>query len=75
MRIPLQHEFTTSLQSAVIVLVLMHPPLLQVAGVHGDISQTQRSRAVEQFKSGEVPLLVATGGQNSLLSLQCLVNA
>ena len=28
--------------------------------VHGDISQAQRTAAVESFKSGEVPLLVAT---------------
>ena len=30
------------------------------AAVHGDISQGQRTAAVEAFKSGEVPLLVAT---------------
>jgi len=28
--------------------------------IHGDISQAQRTAAVEQFKSGKVPLLVAT---------------
>jgi ATP-dependent RNA helicase DBP3 len=28
--------------------------------IHGDISQGQRTSAVEKFKSGEVPLLVAT---------------
>ena len=28
--------------------------------IHGDISQGQRTAAVEQFKSGKVPLLVAT---------------
>ncbi|KAA6424762.1 MAG: DEAD box RNA helicase [Trebouxia sp. A1-2] len=28
--------------------------------VHGDISQSQRTAAVEKFKSGEVPLLIAT---------------
>ncbi|KAL4157836.1 hypothetical protein PRNP1_003618 [Phytophthora ramorum] len=28
--------------------------------IHGDRSQQQRSEAVEQFKSGEVPLLIAT---------------
>ena len=28
--------------------------------MHGDISQGQRTTAVERFKSGEVPLLVAT---------------
>ena len=30
------------------------------AAVHGDISQAQRTAAVESFKSGDVPLLVAT---------------
>ncbi len=30
------------------------------AAIHGDISQVQRSKAVEQFKSGQVPLLIAT---------------
>ena len=34
--------------------------LLQCVAVHGDISQSQRTAAVEQFKSGEVPLLIAT---------------
>ena len=28
--------------------------------IHGDISQPQRTAAVDQFKSGAVPLLVAT---------------
>lgn len=28
--------------------------------MHGDISQAQRSKAVEEFKSGAKPLLVAT---------------
>ena len=31
-----------------------------VTSIHGDKSQEGRTRAVEQFKSGEVPLLVAT---------------
>ena len=30
------------------------------AAVHGDISQAQRTAAVESFKAGDVPLLVAT---------------
>ncbi|KAI8100371.1 hypothetical protein M9434_002617 [Picochlorum sp. BPE23] len=30
------------------------------AAVHGDISQAQRTAAVSSFKSGEIPLLVAT---------------
>ena len=33
---------------------------LQAASIHGDISQAQRSKAVEQFKSGAMPLLIAT---------------
>lgn len=32
----------------------------KAASVHGDISQEARNRAVEQFKSGNVPLLIAT---------------
>ena len=41
---------------------LFNTPLvcLQAVAVHGDASQQQRTRAVEQFKSGEIPLLVAT---------------
>lgn len=35
-------------------------PLAQAAAIHGDISQGQRTAAVEGFKSGSVPLLVAT---------------
>ena len=34
--------------------------ITQAASIHGDISQVQRSRAVEQFKSGDMPLLIAT---------------
>ena len=33
---------------------------MQAASIHGDINQGQRSRAVEQFKSGAMPLLIAT---------------
>ncbi len=32
----------------------------QVRAIHGDINQRQRSEAVEHFKSGKVPLLIAT---------------
>jgi len=32
----------------------------KVSSIHGDKSQDARTQAVEQFKSGEVPLLVAT---------------
>jgi len=31
-----------------------------VTSIHGDKSQDGRTKAVEQFKSGEIPLLVAT---------------
>ena len=41
-------------------LILTMSLALQVAAIHGDISQQQRSKAVETFKSGTVPLLVAT---------------
>ena len=34
--------------------------VVQCVAVHGDISQSQRTAAVEKFKSGEVPLLIAT---------------
>lgn len=43
-----------------ICLILSMSLALQVAAIHGDISQQQRSKAVETFKSGTVPLLVAT---------------
>ncbi|KAL8993959.1 MAG: hypothetical protein Q9169_005949, partial [Polycauliona sp. 2 TL-2023] len=33
---------------------------LRVAGIHGDLSQERRMAALEGFKSGECPLLVAT---------------
>jgi hypothetical protein len=46
---------------------LRHPPLgctcgatAQAVSIHGDISQQQRTDAVEKFKSGAVPLLIAT---------------
>lgn len=32
----------------------------RVAGIHGDLSQPQRTQALGQFKSGQCPLLVAT---------------
>jgi ATP-dependent RNA helicase DBP3 len=31
-----------------------------VAGIHGDLSQQQRTMSLDAFKSGKVPLLVAT---------------
>lgn len=34
--------------------------MLQVRAIHGDINQRQRSEAVEHFKSGTCPLLIAT---------------
>ena len=34
--------------------------VLQVRAIHGDINQRQRSEAVEHFKSGTCPLLIAT---------------
>lgn len=33
---------------------------LRVAGIHGDMTQPQRTASLEAFKSGKVPLLVAT---------------
>jgi len=32
----------------------------RVVGIHGDLSQEQRSRSLEAFKSGKTPILVAT---------------
>jgi ATP-dependent RNA helicase DBP3 len=32
----------------------------QVAALHGDLGQAQRSAAIESFKSGSTPLLIAT---------------
>lgn len=32
----------------------------KVGGIHGDLRQEQRTRSLEAFKSGEVPVLVAT---------------
>jgi ATP-dependent RNA helicase DBP3 len=32
----------------------------RVAGIHGDLSQQQRTQALGQFKSGQCPLLIAT---------------
>lgn len=32
----------------------------RVAGIHGDLSQTQRTTSLEAFKQGKVPILVAT---------------
>lgn len=33
---------------------------IRVAGIHGDLSQEQRTRSLEAFKSGGTPVLVAT---------------
>jgi late competence protein required for DNA uptake (superfamily II DNA/RNA helicase) len=33
---------------------------MQCAAIHGDISQAQRTAAVEAFKAGTTPLLIAT---------------
>lgn len=33
---------------------------LRVAGIHGDLSQEQRTRSLEAFKGGNTPILVAT---------------
>jgi ATP-dependent RNA helicase DBP3 len=32
----------------------------QVAGIHGDMNQTERIKSLDAFRSGQVPLLVAT---------------
>ena len=33
---------------------------LKVAAIHGDLGQRERERTLEQFRSGEIPILVAT---------------
>jgi ATP-dependent RNA helicase DBP3 len=33
---------------------------LRVVGIHGDLSQEQRTRSLEAFKQGNTPILVAT---------------
>jgi ATP-dependent RNA helicase DBP3 len=33
---------------------------IRVAGIHGDLNQTQRTLSLEAFKSGKTPVLVAT---------------
>ena len=38
----------------------LHSKGLRVAAIHGDMSQENRSRSLESFKSGACPLLVAT---------------
>jgi len=38
----------------------LHMKGLRVAGIHGDMTQPQRTASLEAFKSGRVPLLVAT---------------
>ena len=42
------------------VEVLLRSKGWRVAGIHGDLNQAQRTRALAQFKSGACPLLVAT---------------
>jgi hypothetical protein len=37
----------------------------RASAIHGDISQAQRTAAVEGFKAGTVPLLIATGARSS----------
>ncbi len=53
-----------SLSPALTAPYSQHVPLPfvspQAVAIHGDISQAQRTAAVDKFKSGQVPLLVAT---------------
>lgn len=64
-------SYHSSRKNRVIIFVLYKKEaprlesLLQKKGwkavaIHGDISQHQRTRAVEQFKEGSIPLLIAT---------------
>lgn len=67
----LLNKYHSSRKNRVIIFVLYKKEAARVesmlqkrgwnaAAVHGDISQAQRTAAVESFKSGAVPLLVAT---------------
>ncbi|KAH6674068.1 ATP-dependent RNA helicase dbp3 [Halenospora varia] len=38
----------------------LHSKGFRVAGIHGDLSQEQRTRSLEAFKKGQTPILVAT---------------
>jgi ATP-dependent RNA helicase DBP3 len=67
----LLNKYHSSRKNRIIIFVLYKKEAARVesmlqrrgwnaVAVHGDISQAQRTAAVESFKSGEVPLLVAT---------------
>ena len=55
-----QHQRAAPPESNISPLPFALVPCVQAVAIHGDISQGQRTSAVEKFKSGEVPLLVAT---------------
>merc|ERR1711907_745137 len=38
----------------------MGEPRYNVEAIHGDVPQSQRTQALEDFRSGKVPLLIAT---------------
>jgi ATP-dependent RNA helicase DBP3 len=38
----------------------LHSKGFRVAGIHGDLSQEQRTRSLEAFKKGNTPILIAT---------------
>jgi ATP-dependent RNA helicase DBP3 len=67
-----QHHGSKGRKNRIIIFVLYkkEAPRLEgllkrkgwnAAAIHGDISQAQRTAAVEAFKAGTVPLLIATG--------------
>ncbi|KAK9820507.1 hypothetical protein WJX72_011094 [[Myrmecia] bisecta] len=69
--IELLQQYHSSRKNRIILFVLYKKEATRVesmltrkgwkaVAVHGDISQQQRTRAVEQFKAGTVPLLIAT---------------
>ena len=71
MLVKLLNKYHSSRKNRVLIFVLYKKEAARVeqtlkrsgwnaCSIHGDKSQDQRTLAVEQFKSGEVPLLVAT---------------
>ncbi|RDW91201.1 hypothetical protein BP5796_02366 [Coleophoma crateriformis] len=66
-----QHQSGTQKDDRVLVFCLykkeatrvegfLHSKGFRVAGIHGDLSQEQRTRSLEAFKQGGTPVLVAT---------------
>jgi ERCC4-related helicase len=58
---PRVREFSSlSKSSPEFEIVMLISAGFRVAGIHGDLSQEQRTRSLEAFKNGNTPILVAT---------------